>query len=167
MFDGALALGTDEGAVAVSPGTMPGMVEDLIVLPYGDPEGLAAVERHAGGLAAVLVEPVQSRHPDLQPRDFLLELRGLDSRLDVALYPRRDDHRLPLPSGRHPGALGACAPTLSPTARSSVAACRSAPSPVPPASSTRSTAAPGASATTRSRARRLDLHLGHLLQPPG
>ncbi|MEM7384528.1 MAG: aminotransferase class III-fold pyridoxal phosphate-dependent enzyme, partial [Verrucomicrobiota bacterium] len=36
-------------------------------------------------LAAVLVEPVQSRRPELQPRDFLHELRDLTSREGVAL----------------------------------------------------------------------------------
>jgi glutamate-1-semialdehyde aminotransferase len=36
-------------------------------------------------LAAVLVEPVQSRHPDVQPRDFLLELRKITEASGTAL----------------------------------------------------------------------------------
>jgi glutamate-1-semialdehyde aminotransferase len=38
-----------------------------------------------GELAAVLVEPVQSRHPDLQPREFLRELRKMTEKSGTAL----------------------------------------------------------------------------------
>src|SRR6185436_989207 len=38
---------------------------------------LEILRAHRDELAAVLVEPVQSRHPDLQPREFLAELREL------------------------------------------------------------------------------------------
>ena len=41
--------------------------------------------RHAQDLAAVLVEPVQSRHPDLQPVEFLRELRRITQEAGAAL----------------------------------------------------------------------------------
>jgi len=47
------------------------------VLDYATPESLEWIRIHAGELAAVLVEPVQSRHPNLQPREFLREIRQI------------------------------------------------------------------------------------------
>jgi glutamate-1-semialdehyde aminotransferase len=45
------------------------------VLDYGTPESLQWLKDNAHDLAAVLVEPVQSRRPDFQPREFLRDLR--------------------------------------------------------------------------------------------
>jgi glutamate-1-semialdehyde aminotransferase len=50
------------------------------VLDYGTPESLEIIRARAGELAAVLVEPVQSRRPDFQPREFLAELRQITER---------------------------------------------------------------------------------------
>lgn len=72
-------------AAPMAPGVPESMVQDTVILRYDDPEALAYVEEHAGELAAVLVEPVQSRRPDVQPRGFLQALRELTARLDVAL----------------------------------------------------------------------------------
>jgi amino acid adenylation domain-containing protein len=69
----------------VAPGIMPNMVENALVLDYGNPESLKLIEAHASELAAVLVEPVQSRRPDLQPREFLHQLRELTARCGSAL----------------------------------------------------------------------------------
>jgi glutamate-1-semialdehyde aminotransferase len=44
---------------------------------YGTPETLAIIKERAKEIAAVLVEPVQSRRPDFQPREFLHELRAI------------------------------------------------------------------------------------------
>jgi acyl transferase domain-containing protein len=66
-------------------GVSPGMVADTLVLPYDDPRSLEVIKAHARELAAVLVEPVQSRNPALQPKAFLRELRQLTSSLDVPL----------------------------------------------------------------------------------
>ena len=49
----------------------------------------------ADELAAVLVEPVQSRRPDFQPREFLRELRELTEQCGRASHLRRGRHRLP------------------------------------------------------------------------
>jgi hypothetical protein len=56
------------------------MVEDLLVFEYGTERSLELLERHAGELAAVLVEPVQSRRPSFQPVEFLRRLRELTER---------------------------------------------------------------------------------------
>ncbi|MEH2296108.1 amino acid adenylation domain-containing protein [Nostoc sp.] len=53
------------------------IADDAIVLDYGKPESLEILKTHAHELAAVLVEPIQSSRPDLQPQEFLLQLRQL------------------------------------------------------------------------------------------
>ncbi|HET7232712.1 MAG TPA: amino acid adenylation domain-containing protein [Longimicrobium sp.] len=88
-FDGILArkgLGAP-GAKArpASPGTMRGMVEDVVVLPYGAPEALEYIRAHAHELAAVLVEPLRTADPENQPREFLREVREITRRSDTAL----------------------------------------------------------------------------------
>jgi amino acid adenylation domain-containing protein/FkbM family methyltransferase len=86
-FDGTLGRAAAGGAAAVplAPGVLPGMVADLLVLDYGSPRALEQLRAQGGDLAAVLVEPVQSRRPDLQPRQFLHELRRLTRELGAAL----------------------------------------------------------------------------------
>jgi amino acid adenylation domain-containing protein len=59
----------------VSPGTPQGAVDDLWTLEYGSAAALDFVRAHGAELAAVIVEPVQSRRPELQPGEFLRELR--------------------------------------------------------------------------------------------
>jgi amino acid adenylation domain-containing protein len=78
-FDGFLALPGADGSspVPAAPGIPEEILGNALVLEYGSPEGLETLRREAGSLAAILVEPVQSRHPDLQPGDFLRELRGI------------------------------------------------------------------------------------------
>jgi amino acid adenylation domain-containing protein len=61
----------------VSPGTPMGAVADHWVLPFDDPESLEFIRKHASSIAAVLVEPVQSRNPRVQPKEFLHELRKI------------------------------------------------------------------------------------------
>ncbi len=88
-FDGTLgtaeSLHTNPEAVPIAPGVSSGMVEDLLVLEYGNPVSLEIIRKHAHELAGVLVEPVQSRKPDFQPREFLQELRKLTAQKDIAL----------------------------------------------------------------------------------
>ena len=63
--------------LSAAPGVMSGMFGDVRVLDYGTPEALAFIRENAEDLAAVLVEPVQSRRPDFQPREFLHEVRDI------------------------------------------------------------------------------------------
>ena len=53
------------------------VVDDALVLEYGTDRALEVIRAHASELALVLVEPVRSRNPDLQPVDFLRELRRI------------------------------------------------------------------------------------------
>jgi non-ribosomal peptide synthase protein (TIGR01720 family) len=80
--DGVLAEATGRPTVA---GVTPNAVGDVLVLDYGSDEALRIIEENAAELAAVLVEPVQSRRPDLQPREFLQRLRGITRDHGVAL----------------------------------------------------------------------------------
>ncbi|PWC90784.1 hypothetical protein TSH100_01765 [Azospirillum sp. TSH100] len=88
-FDGVLAVGWADGqrvtTMPVTDGTPQRMVDDVLVLRYGDPEALEVIRRHAGELAAVLVEPVQSRDLVVQPVEFVRELRSLTAEKDIAL----------------------------------------------------------------------------------
>jgi acyl transferase domain-containing protein/glutamate-1-semialdehyde aminotransferase len=72
-------------SIPIAPGIAPSMVDNVIVLDYGSPESLQAIKAMGKALAAVLVEPVQSRHPDVQPRDFLVELRKITAESETAL----------------------------------------------------------------------------------
>lgn len=88
-FDGVLArarnLRGKLEAIPLAPGVLPQMIEDVLVLNYDSPEALDILRAHAGELAAVLVEPVQSRRPDVQPGEFLRELRSLTGQSGTAL----------------------------------------------------------------------------------
>ncbi|MFI0370119.1 aminotransferase class III-fold pyridoxal phosphate-dependent enzyme [Actinomadura sp. 1N219] len=77
-FDGTLAQavrGSGGERVIGPPGTPAGMIGNLIVLEHGSPDALDVIRRRAPEIAAVLVEPVQSRHPDRQAPEFLRALR--------------------------------------------------------------------------------------------
>ena len=86
-FDEVLgrAVGPGGKALPVSPGIPAGMMDDLLILDYGTDESLATLREYADDLAAVLVEPVQSRRPDLQPREFLHEVRRITEESGTAL----------------------------------------------------------------------------------
>ncbi|TKT78142.1 aminotransferase class III-fold pyridoxal phosphate-dependent enzyme [Aquamicrobium sp. LC103] len=67
------------------PGIPRNTVGDVIYLDYGNPKSLDVLRRKASRLAAVLVEPVQSRVPELQPREFLHALREITEKSGAAL----------------------------------------------------------------------------------
>ncbi|MBV7339841.1 aminotransferase class III-fold pyridoxal phosphate-dependent enzyme, partial [Chloroflexi bacterium TSY] len=73
-------------AVPFAPGITPNMVADVVVIDgYGDPASLDVIRANSDDLAAVLVSPVQSRHPDLQPTEFLHQLRAITREAGIAL----------------------------------------------------------------------------------
>ncbi|MBV5280558.1 MAG: amino acid adenylation domain-containing protein, partial [Actinobacteria bacterium] len=88
-FDGILAVKDFDGPVGsaapMSPGTPSGLVQDIYVIDYGTEESLQFIEAHGRELAAVLVEPVQSRRPDFQPTAFLKRLREITTASGSAL----------------------------------------------------------------------------------
>lgn len=87
-FDGVLALGSagnnKEHSTPLAPGILQHMVDDIVVLNYGTDESLDYIRTHGQELAAVLVEPVQSRRPDFQPKAFLQEVRQITEQSGTA-----------------------------------------------------------------------------------
>ena len=80
IFDEVIVRGTKKlRSVPAAPGILRNTSEHVLVLDYGTPESLAIIRERAASIAAVLVEPVQSRRPDFQPREFLQELRAITS----------------------------------------------------------------------------------------
>jgi acyl transferase domain-containing protein len=76
IFDEVLVRGTRKlKAVPAAPGIMRSSAENVLVLDYGTQESLEIIRARGNELAAVLVEPVQSRRTEFQPREFLHDLR--------------------------------------------------------------------------------------------
>ncbi|HET9960164.1 MAG TPA: aminotransferase class III-fold pyridoxal phosphate-dependent enzyme [Polyangiaceae bacterium] len=65
------------GAIGATHGISPAHAAECLVLQYGTEESLQAIAQHSDQIAAVLVEPVQARRPDLQPAEYLHRLRAL------------------------------------------------------------------------------------------
>lgn len=88
-FDGVLGLASTKGGAAsanpLAPGILQSFMDDLIILHYNNPDSLDVIRSLGDELAAVLVEPVQSRRPDLQPEAFLKELRAITQQSGTAL----------------------------------------------------------------------------------
>lgn len=68
-----------------APGIMPESVQNMLFLEYGTEETLRIIEERSEEIAAVLVEPVQSRRCDFQPVTFLKRLRKITERENVIL----------------------------------------------------------------------------------
>ncbi|KVO65847.1 non-ribosomal peptide synthetase [Burkholderia ubonensis] len=84
--DGTLAAANAEGVTeAMAPGVPFGSVENMVLLDYGSDAALDTIRGMASTIAAVLVEPVQSRNPSLQPVAFLKELRRITEEAGAAL----------------------------------------------------------------------------------
>ncbi|WP_213947641.1 polyketide synthase [Luteibacter sp. dw_328] len=78
IFDEVIVRGTKKlKSVPAAPGILRNTSEHVLVLDYGTPESLQIIRERASDIAAVLVEPVQSRRPDFQPVEFLQELRAI------------------------------------------------------------------------------------------
>ncbi|WP_368650561.1 amino acid adenylation domain-containing protein [Bacillus inaquosorum] len=88
-FDGVLGVASTKGGAAsanpLAPGILQSFMDDLIILHYNNPDSLDVIRSLGDELAAVLVEPVQSRRPDLQPGAFLKELRAITQQSGTAL----------------------------------------------------------------------------------
>jgi glutamate-1-semialdehyde aminotransferase len=77
-FDEVLVrAGRNAKGISAAPGILSGAFGDVRVLDYGTPEALQFIRDNADDLAAVLVEPVQSRRPEFQPLEFLKEVRTI------------------------------------------------------------------------------------------
>ena len=68
-----------------APGILPESVQNMLILEYGTEESLRIITERADELAAVLVEPVQSRRPEFQPIEFLKKLREMTIKSEIPL----------------------------------------------------------------------------------
>jgi len=68
-----------------APGIPQESLQNVLVASYGTDDAIRLIEENADELAAVLVEPVQSRNPTLQPREFLKTLREITEKHQIAL----------------------------------------------------------------------------------
>ncbi len=86
IIDEALVRGTKKLITfPAAPGIMPEAVQNMLILEYGTEESLRIISERADEVAAVLVEPVQSRRPEFQPIDFLHKLRELTAKSEIVL----------------------------------------------------------------------------------
>ncbi|MBI1842611.1 MAG: amino acid adenylation domain-containing protein, partial [Verrucomicrobia bacterium] len=89
VFDEVLARPATQGgemrSTPIAPGIPESAVSQMRVFNWGDPESLELIRRQGHELAAVLVEPIQSRRLDLQPAEFLRELRRITEDCGIAL----------------------------------------------------------------------------------
>jgi len=84
-FDEVLLRAAPHGAAPIAPGILAGNAGNTVVLEYGSDASLEYIRDNASEIAAVMVEPIQSRHPDVQPRAFLKELRNITEQAGTAL----------------------------------------------------------------------------------
>jgi len=69
----------------IAPGVPNSVAQEVIVLDYAKEDSLAVIEKHLHELAAIIVEPIQSRRPGLHPREFLNKIRMMTENEDCAL----------------------------------------------------------------------------------
>ncbi len=77
--------GAPPKALPIAPGIPIDTLANMVVLPYGEDESLTWIAQNADKIAAAIVEPVQSRHPELRPVAFLRALRDLTAEAGAAL----------------------------------------------------------------------------------
>ena len=84
--DETIVRGTRQGTPRpAAPGILPAAVQHMLILEYGTAESLRIIGERGAELAAVLVEPVQSRRPECRPVAFLQQLRRLTAAAGTAL----------------------------------------------------------------------------------
>ena len=84
-FDEVLVRRTARGSVPIAPGIPQANVGNVEVLEYGAEASLEYLRKHADEIAAVLIEPVQTRHPELQPMEFIRAVRAITAETGSAM----------------------------------------------------------------------------------
>jgi amino acid adenylation domain-containing protein len=77
LVKGVQKPGANPRSMPVAPGIPSSTAQNMVVLEYGTPQTLQWIRENAHDIAAVITEPVQSRHPNLRPYDFLREVRAI------------------------------------------------------------------------------------------
>ncbi len=86
IFDEAVVRGTSRfEARPAAPGITASATEHMLVLEYGNDDALRILRERSGELAAIMIEPIQARHPELRPRAFVKTLRGIADEIGCAL----------------------------------------------------------------------------------
>jgi amino acid adenylation domain-containing protein len=86
IMDEVIVRGTKKlKTVPAASGILADNVQNMLILDYGTDEALHIIKERAGEIAAVLVEPVQSRRPEFQPVEFLKQLRVVTEQAKVCL----------------------------------------------------------------------------------
>jgi glutamate-1-semialdehyde aminotransferase/acyl carrier protein len=89
-YDGVL-VGTSRGpkgelrGVPLAPGVPEQLMKDVLLIEYCDPMAVSVLKAQSTDLAAVLVEPKQSRRPDMQAEEFLRDLRSFTEEAGIPL----------------------------------------------------------------------------------
>ena len=87
-FDPLLTLKSDQ-ETNIAKESIPGITQSILnesyFFQYGSQESLDFIKKNADNIAAVLVEPVQSRNPSFQPVEFLKEIRSITEQNEIAL----------------------------------------------------------------------------------
>ncbi len=89
QFDEVLVKGRSRAGqhrtLPIAAGIPSDSLSNMTVLPYGAAESLDWIRANAEDIAAVIIEPVQSRHPELQPVEFVRQLRTVATEREFAL----------------------------------------------------------------------------------
>lgn len=85
MFDEVVVRPTPKRSMPAAPGIPRESTDNILVLPWNDPASLEIIRTRADEIAGVIVEPVQSRAPHIQPAEFLKSLRALTTEIGAAL----------------------------------------------------------------------------------
>jgi glutamate-1-semialdehyde aminotransferase len=86
ILDEVVVRGTKQlRSIPAAPGIPTEMVANILVIDYDAPDAMAILRSRADELAAVMVEPVQSRSPEYQPRALLHQLREFTQSAGIAL----------------------------------------------------------------------------------
>lgn len=75
----------DNIAQTMVPGITQSILNESYLLKYGSSESIEFIVKHKEDIAAILVEPVQSRRPDFVPIEYLRELREITKQFNIAL----------------------------------------------------------------------------------
>lgn len=83
--DEVIIRGAKQKPLPAAPGINNNSVSNMVVLDYGTDEALEVIRSLADDLAAVLIEPVQSRRCDFHPTEFLKEVRKITEKSQTCL----------------------------------------------------------------------------------
>ena len=89
IFDEVQVRGSGPGSrkttVPSAPGIPAEAIQNMMVLEYGDADAFNVLRENVDDIALVMVEPVRSRNPDFQPREYLQQLRKVTEELGIPL----------------------------------------------------------------------------------